>query len=299
MLLVAAGGEVERVLGVRHLAGGAVLDRVEARPARRVGEALGEQPRRAGVLLARARPEHALLSRRFVVGDAAVVGRAAGGGAAELVEHALGVCERELLAVAEALGEFAQDVDVAPHAARRRAARAGAGSRGLRGWSSCPLPRPTARPAGRRARPRRSRSRTRRTRPAGRAPRSLRSMLRGVRRGDRDVRAEHEQRADAALGPERVEQLVRALALAGQARRRRRPRPSRRARGARDSRSAGSPGSWSAFWPCSRPPWPLPWPGEAAVAAGGLADLAEREHQVDEREDGVDALALLLGAAAR
>src|SRR5438309_1334555 len=20
------------------------------------------------------------------------------------------------------------------------------------------------------------------------------------------------------------------------------------------------PGSWSAFWPCSRPPWPFPWP---------------------------------------
>ena len=31
------------------------------------------------------------------------------------------------------------------------------------------------------------------------------------------------------------------------------------------ARSAGSaslryPGSWSAFWPCSRPPCPLPWP---------------------------------------
>ena len=37
-----------------------------------------------------------------------------------------------------------------------------------------------------------------------------------VRRGDGDVRAEDEERADAPLGAERVEQLVGALALAGQ-----------------------------------------------------------------------------------
>ena len=39
--------------------------------------------------------------------------------------------------------------------------------------------------------------------------------------------------------------------------------------------------------------------GEAAVAARRLANLAQREHQVDEREHRVGALGLLLRAAAR
>src|SRR5262249_20759468 len=38
--------------------------------------------------------------------------------------------------------------------------------------------------------------------------------------------------------------------------------------------------------------------GEAAVAGTGIPDLPEREREVDEREDGIDALALLLRPAA-
>ena len=39
--------------------------------------------------------------------------------------------------------------------------------------------------------------------------------------------------------------------------------------------------------------------GQAAVPAGRLADLAQRQHQVGEGQDRVDALRLLLGPAAR
>ena len=56
------------------------------------------------------------------------------------------------------------------------------------------------------------------------------------------------------------------------------------------------PGSWSHLWPCSRPPWPLPWPGDGGVAAAGLADAARGQHHVDAAEDVVHALGLVLDA---
>ena len=56
------------------------------------------------------------------------------------------------------------------------------------------------------------------------------------------------------------------------------------------------PGSWSAFWPCSRPALSVALSGEAAVAAVGFADQAQCQGHVDERQYVIDALRLLLSA---
>ena len=44
-----------------------------------------------------------------------------------------------------------------------------------------------------------------------------------------------------------------------------------------------APGSWSHFCPCSRPPWPLPWPVIIAYPQPSLPDPAGGEDQVDAR----------------
>ena len=57
------------------------------------------------------------------------------------------------------------------------------------------------------------------------------------------------------------------------------------------------PGSWSAFWPCSRPPCPLPCPVRVPKPQNGLPDLAQRQRQIDEGQHVIDAAALLLRPA--
>src|SRR5207302_1538991 len=69
VLLVPSGREVQRVVGVRFLAGGAVNHNMEASFPVGVGEPRGEQSRRAGMLLAGARPEDALFAVDAVVAD--------------------------------------------------------------------------------------------------------------------------------------------------------------------------------------------------------------------------------------
>ncbi len=155
LLHVAAGGQ-----HVRVAAGPASRPGRGARPARNAArpsggrEAVGEQPRRARVVLGRARPEDALLGLDPLVGDAGVVGDPAGAGPAQLVED-LARLGGEVLAAAEPVGQVGQHLQVGAHLRAAAAAPVGGGSPGPRGWSSCPPPRPTGRSAGRRRRARR------------------------------------------------------------------------------------------------------------------------------------------------
>jgi hypothetical protein len=50
--------------------------------------------------------------------------------------------------------------------------------------------------------------------------------------------------------------------------------------------------------PVFAPALAVPLAGQAPVPGPGLADLPERQREVDEGEDGIDALALLLRPAA-
>src|SRR5581483_1978037 len=115
-----AGREEDRVLLVDGLRGRAVLDRVEARASVFVREAAAlEEPRRAGMIRVRARPEDPLLALDPLPADARVVGAAAGREATQLLEDRARPGEGEEVADAEALGDVAHDAPVGPCLAGR------------------------------------------------------------------------------------------------------------------------------------------------------------------------------------
>lgn len=82
---------------------------MEPGPTVRGGEAVHEQPRRAGMILVRTRPEDALFVGDTVVSDARVVGQAACAGYPQLVEHVARLVGETDWA-AETLGQFPQDL---------------------------------------------------------------------------------------------------------------------------------------------------------------------------------------------
>src|SRR5262245_44207605 len=117
MLLVAPSGEEQRELGVRFFSGWSMFDSEEPRAPVGVVEPLREQSRRAGMLLRRARPEHAVVRFDLCVSDSGVIGSRAGGRTPQFVEDTLRRAERELLAAAKSHREFAKHVEVASRAA--------------------------------------------------------------------------------------------------------------------------------------------------------------------------------------
>ena len=241
-------------------AGARCSTRMEPRPAVRGGEPLGEHPRRARVVAPSGHGQKTPFSGVDpLVGDARRSRR----------------CRRRWPAAARrrppagrrrstGRGRVCRPARPASagRPARRPAAAAPAcgGSPGPRGWSSCRPPPPTARWAAPRRRAPRSRTGRCRRPPAGPAPPSRSRTRLASGRGDHDVGGQHQQRPHPAVGAEPVEHLERRPARQREARPGRCPRPPRRARGPPGRPAAGSPGSWSAFCPCSRPPWPLPWP---------------------------------------
>ena len=126
----------------------------------------------------------------------------------------------------------------------------------------------------------------------------MRCTLDAIRRGHGDVGPEDQERADAALRSHRVEELVGALSLARQVVGVDVPDPRdlRPVLGVLDEAVAGE---LVRLLPVLASPLPVALPGDAAVSAERLADLAQRQHQVDERQHRVGALRLLLGASAR
>ena len=295
VLLVAAGREVERVGGVGELGGGTVAHGDETRLSVGKGEALGEETRRARMVFGGAGPEDAVGGADLVVGDAAVVGAGARRGPAELGEDLFARGEPEARALAQALGQRGEDLEVGLHAGRGRADAAPQDHAPLEVGHRAVLLGPLG-------------DRQDDVRGGGglvdERVADDQQLQRGealvdvarVRRGDGDVRAEHQQRADAALGPERVEELVGALPLAGQRRGVDAPdaRDRRPVVGIFDQPVAGE---LIGLLAVLAPPLTVALTGQAAVAAVRLADLAEREHQVGERDDGVGPFRLLLGAA--
>ena len=121
------GRHVDGVLGVGRLGAEAVRRGMQVELAVGVVAApVLEQPRGARVALGRARPEDAHLALDALVGDAGVVGGAAGAGAAELVEDGLGVAEIELVRASQAARQLEEDrgVGARPGGRRHRGAEA-------------------------------------------------------------------------------------------------------------------------------------------------------------------------------
>ena len=211
----AAGGQEERVVLVGRLGRQLVLDRMEARLAGRRREGVEEQPRRAGVLGRRARPEDAALGVDLGVGDPRVVGRRAPGGAGQLVEHVFRRAVGEVAALAEALGQADQDADVRGDADRRRHGALAADDAAFEVGHRAVFLRPLRR-------------REDDVGHAGRLGqeevgdgeeverREPRFHLVRRRRRDQRVEAHDEQGADAAVGAAALEQLVGRLARSGE-----------------------------------------------------------------------------------
>jgi hypothetical protein len=118
----------------------------------------------------------------------------------------------------------------------------------------------------------------------------------GARGGDGDVGAEDEQRLGAAVGAERVEQLVRGSPGAGQ----------RVGVDAPDAGHMGSgggvgdhpvPGELVGLLAVFAAALPVALAGQRAESGPLAAGEPQGERQVDEAEDGVGALGLLFGAA--
>ena len=81
-----------------------VIDGVKARAAARRRKLLDEEARRTGVRGVGTRPEDAVFLADALVGDAVVIGRAAGSGAAQLVEDIASAARREQRAMAQRIG---------------------------------------------------------------------------------------------------------------------------------------------------------------------------------------------------
>ncbi len=120
----APGREDQREVLVWNLGRSMVIDGVKARAAARRRKLLDEEPRRAGVRRVGTGPEDAVFLADAIVGDAVVVGRAAGGGAAQLVEDVAGAARREQGAMAQRVGNrhdrFEVGADVAGRGPRAR-----------------------------------------------------------------------------------------------------------------------------------------------------------------------------------
>ncbi len=231
----------------------------------------------------------------LVVADAAVVGAGARRGPAQLGEDLFARGELEARALAEALGQRGEDLEVGLHAGRGEADAAPQDHAPLE-VGHRPL---LLGPLGDRQDDVRGGGGLVDERVADdqqlQRGEALVDVAR-VGRGDRDVRAEHQERPDAALRAERVEQLVGALPLARQRRGVDAPdaRDRRAVVGVFDQPVAGE---LIGLLAVLTSPLAVPLTGQAAVAAVRLADLAEREHQVGEGDDGVGAFRLLLRAA--
>ena len=213
----APGGEVERIVRVgllRRSAGGAPRGSARVRSAsgsaRRTGAACPGGPRTGRARRRRPRVD-------ALVADARVVGGAARARAAQLLEDLARARSNAKPLAAPSARASSHRISMSVRTPWRRS-NAGAGaSRGPRGWSSCRPPRPTARRAARRRASARGLGEEEvATPPAGRARAAARRRA-AVGRRDRGVRAEHEERAHAAVGAERVEHLVGRAAGAGNA----------------------------------------------------------------------------------
>jgi hypothetical protein len=129
-------------------------------------------------------------------------------------------------------------------------------------------------------------------------PSKLRFDVGGVGRGDDYVGPKYQEGADSAFRPERIQELVGALAFVGQILRIDAPNLGHSGPmiGIFDQAVSRQligllsllPTALSVALPCER-----------AISAGRLAHLAERQHQVDERENGVSPLGLLLRSPTR
>ncbi len=269
---------MQRVVGAHLLGRRSVLHRAEPGQPVGGGEALGEQSGGVGPVVVRARPEDAVRGVDPVPADPRVVGDAAGRGPAQLGEdHA-----RVRPPPPRSVGRPPSSRWAARAPGDQQVSTLAAGRRGRPGS-------PGRADAGRR----------RTQRPAAQHPSfqvGHRAVLLGPlgggqhhvgqrRRlgeqevgddkqvqvaqaaldpggpgcGDHRVRAEHQQRPWPLVGAERVEQLIRRHARPGQLVGGHPPDP-RDVGAASRSSILRYPGSWSAFCPCSRPPWPLPCP---------------------------------------
>ena len=287
----APGREDQREVPVGNLRRSMVIDGVKARAAARRRKLLDEEPRRAGVRGVGTRPEDAVFLADALVGDAVVIGRAAGSGAAQLVEDIAGAARREQRAMAQRIGnrhdrfEVGADVagrgqrarsqDDAPLEIRHRAVF----FRPLRGRQH-----DVGQGRGLRQKEVRHHQEVERLEPVLDPP--------GVGRGDRDVRTEHEQRPHAAVRAHRRQHFVGRFAGTGQV-------------FFRDAPDAGHvtprggivdpaiAGQLVGLLPVLTTALPVALPGDAAVATAGAADLSQRQREIDEGEGVVDAARLL------
>ncbi len=204
---------------------------------------------------ARARPEDALLSVDPLVGDAGVVGRRRRRDARRSSSKTSRGSAEKYSPAAEALGEQLEDGEVV---ARRRPGAASARRRRMtRPSRFVMVPSSSAHWAAGRTTSASSGGLGQEDVGDDQEVQGLEPSAHAVdvRRRDHDVGGhEDAARARRRAVPMPVEHLERGAARLRAARPGRSPRPPRRARGRRGRRACGSPGSWSAFWPCSRPP---------------------------------------------
>ena len=291
----APAGEVDRVLRVGHL---------EARPVRRrveVEEAVGvvaaavlEQPRRAGVVLRRARPENPHLVLHALPGDAGVVGRPARAGAPQLVEDLLVVAEGEQVPRAQAARQLQQDPRVRARVARRVHRGPDAAHPPLRGGRRALLL--LVQRAGQhhvgvaRRLAHEEVDHAQEIHP----PDGLAQVVRvGV--AHHRVAADVDQAAHLAR-VDRLEHLHRRLALVGELLVGDPPHAAdvRAVLGVLDVAVAGQ---LVALVAVLAPALPVALPGDGAVAASGPADAARGQHQVDQAQHVLHALGVLFHAA--
>ena len=201
-----AGGQHVRVLRVRGLGRRLVQHPMESGPAVRGRETLGEHPRRAGVLDVGARPEDTLLRVDPLVGDAGVVGDAAGAGPPQLVEDDPRIV-REVLAPAEfrrpawtSICRSSSTPTGGGRACLRRITRPSTLVMVPSSSAHCAVGSTTSAMAA--VSDRKMSETTSRSSAPSRSADPV-----GVRRGDHDVGRQHQQRPNAAVGAHPVEHL--------------------------------------------------------------------------------------------
>ena len=227
-----------------------------------------------------------------------VVGDAAGGGPAQLVEdRRAGRREPRRPDARAGSASSARIVQVGADARRRRRAARGGAAPGPPGWSSCRPPRPTAR--------------------SGSTTSASAAVSRQHEVGDhQQVQARSRRldpgRAGARRPPGWSRRPAAPAARPGCRARRAARRPTRPGPGSVGRVDAPHPGDVRAgrrvvdlpvagqlvgLLPVLAAALAVALAGEAAVPGAGAAGQAEGEGQVDERGDRVDALGVLLGAA--
>ena len=308
----APGGQVQGVFLVGFLRRRAVQHRVEPGLAAGRGEGLGEQPGRAGVVCGavpstvlravpgaiqcRAGPEDALVGFYLRVGDAGVVGDAAGAGGPQFLKDRfrVGVGEPAFLAQPgrQPLHQFQVGQDFGGRVKGAVAADDPAFQVGHGALFLGPL-RGGQHHVGQLRRFRQEEVGD------GQEVQGLqaRPHVVAVGGGDGHVGAEHQQGADAALGAQGVQQFVGGLAGAGQFVLRVVPHPGDvlAGGGVGDEAVAGELVGLLAVLAAALA---VALAGQAAVAGAGAAHRAQGQGQVDAGQDVVDALGLLFGAPA-